>query len=56
MEVGIIKQQVWKELLLTYFQAKLPAHIGKSLSKFQKKTSNVVQQFVLNVTLVIFLP
>lgn len=54
--MSIVKQQVGKELLLTYFQAKLSAHIGESLSKFQKETSNVVHQFILNVMLVKFLP
>ena len=32
MEVGIVKQQVWEELLLTYLQTKLSAHIRESLS------------------------
>ena len=52
MEVGIVKQQIRKELLLTYFQTKLSAHIGESLSKFQQETSDIVYQFILNVSLI----
>ena len=54
--MGIVKQQVGEELLLSNLQAKLSAHIGKSFPKFQEETGHVVHQLILNLTLVVFLP